>query len=358
MINVTKTYLPPLKEYTKYLRSIWKNHSVTNNGPLVVDLEERLKKFLGVKHLFLVSNGTFGLQTAIKVLRLKGEIITTPFTYIATASSILWEGCVPVFVDIDEKSLCIDPKKIEAAITKNTVAILPVHVFGNSCDVKAIEKIARKAKLKVIYDAAHAFAVTLNNQSILSFGDISVLSFHATKIFHTIEGGAIITQNDDLAQKIAYHRNFGHNGQEAFFGLGVNGKNTELHAALGLSMLPRLQEIIKQRKRITEEYDKYLKKTSLQFQVRNAQVNYNFAYYPVIFESEGKLLEVRDSLFRRDIFPRRYFYPALSSLDFLNTKSCPIAEDISKRILCLPIYHDLSIQQVQKIVKIIEDGLK
>lgn len=358
MINVTKTYLPPLKDYTKYLKGIWKNHLVTNNGPLVDELEERLKNFLGVKHLFLVNNGTFGLQTAIKVLKLKGEIITTPFTYIATASSILWEGCTPVFVDIDEKSLCIDPKKIEAAITKDTVAILPVHVFGNACDVKHIEKLAEKAKLKVIYDAAHAFAVTLNNQSILKFGDISVLSFHATKIFHTIEGGAIITNNDDLAQKIAYHRNFGHNGQEAFFGLGVNGKNTELHAAFGLCMLPRLQEIMNKRKKITEEYDKYLKKTSLQFQVRNAQVNYNYAYYPVIFKSEEKLLVVKESLFKRDILPRRYFYPALSSLEFLNKQSCPIAEDISKRILCLPLYHDLSINQVQKIVKIIENELE
>lgn len=359
MINVTKTYLPPLKQYEKYLRRIWKTGQITNNGPLVRELENKLKKYLGVKHLFLVSNSTLALQIAIEALNLKKEIITTPFSYIATSSSIKWQGATPVYADIDKDTLCIDPKKIEQAITKKTEAILATHIFGNPCDIEAIEKIAKKYKLKVIYDAAHAFGVKYKGKSILNYGDISTTSFHATKIFHTIEGGALVTNNREIAQKISYMRNFGHNGQEKFFGLGINAKMSELHAAMGLCNLPEIKKIISYRKNIWQSYDNLLlsndRLTSGQ-EIKNYK-NHNYSYYPIIFQSERELLSTRKSLNKQKIYPRRYFYPALSTLKFLNKKKMPIAESISKRILCLPIYHDMKIKEVKKICGIILKSL-
>jgi dTDP-4-amino-4,6-dideoxygalactose transaminase len=316
-IFVTKTTLPPLKEYKKYLGIIWKNNWITNHGPLTLELEKKLKKILGVKHLFFVSNGTVALEIAIKALGIGGEILTTPFSYVATTSSIIWTNCKAKFVDIDKRTLNINPALIEKAITSRTKAILATHVYGNPCDVEKINTIARKYKLKVIYDAAHCFGVRYKNTSILNYGNISTISFHATKLFHSAEGGAVITNNDSLAHKISYMRNFGHNGQEKFWGLGINGKNSELHAAMGLCLLPFVKQNINKRKIISEMYGRLLSGLDLRRPELRKNTDYNYSYYPVLFNSEDELLSVRDSLNSNNIFPRRYFYPALSNLNYV-----------------------------------------
>lgn len=361
MINVTKTFLPPLAEYVKYLEGVWERCHLTNHGPLVNELEEKLKEFLGVKHFFFTNNGTIALQIAIKALDLKGEIITTPFSYVATSSSIVWENATPVFVDIYPSSFTIDASRIEAAITPRTSAILATHVYGIPCDVEAIEKIAAKHKLKVIYDAAHAFGVKYRKISILNYGDISTLSFHATKLFHTVEGGGIATNDDDLAHRIAYMRNFGHKGQEEFWGLGINGKSSEIHAAMGLCLFPQIDHILSTRKKLFESYDRFFKQLNLELRkpVVPDHVDYNYAYYPVVFESEKKLLTVRDNLNANYIYPRRYFYPTLHTLSYIeNAPQLPVAEEISAKVLCLPLYHDLSIDNIKRICYLIADVLK
>jgi dTDP-4-amino-4,6-dideoxygalactose transaminase len=357
MINVTKTYLPPLDEYYGFLQGIWERGWVTNYGPLVLELEDRLKKYLRVKHLFFVSNGTIALQTAIKALDIKGEIITTPFSYIATSSSIIWQNCKPVFSDIEPNTLCLNPQLIEESISPDTQAILATHVYGNPCDIEAIEAIAQKHGLKVIYDAAHAFNVNYKGQSVLSYGNISTLSFHATKLFHTIEGGAIVTNDDDLAHKVSYMINFGHNGQEKFWGLGINGKNSELHAAMGLCLLPKVQDFIRRRYEITQLYNQLLQKTELTRPLIRENVDYNYAYYPLLFPTEEGMLAVREALNAQHIFPRRYFYPSLNTLDFIKRQKMEIAEEISPRVLCLPLYHELPDASVRQIAKIINDNL-
>ncbi|MBX7203769.1 MAG: DegT/DnrJ/EryC1/StrS family aminotransferase, partial [Bacteroidia bacterium] len=298
MIPVTRSFLPPLDEYTKYLEGIWERGHLTNHGPLVLELEAKLKSLLGVKHFFFVTNGTVALQVAIRAANLEGEVITTPFSYVATTSSLVWERCKPVFADIDPETFTISPGAVRAVITENTTGILATHVYGNPCHVEAIEAIAREHGLKVIYDAAHAFGVAYKGTSVLNYGDISTLSFHATKLFHTIEGGAIITNDDDLAHRIAYMRNFGHNGPEAFFGMGINGKASEFQAAMGLCVLPYLGEIMASRKQICMHYDSLLSGLS---QVRKLQLTegttqYNYAYYPVVFPDEAILLKVKQAL--------------------------------------------------------------
>ena len=357
MITVTKTYLPLLSEYIKYLKKIWESNWVTNNGSLVIELERKLKDFLGVKNLFFVSNGTIALQIAIKALGIRGEIITTPFSYVASTSSIVWENCKPIFVDINPETLCIDTKKIIPAITKKTQAILAVHVYGNICDVEEIRKIAKQYKLKVIYDAAHAFGVTYNGISILNYGDISSLSFHATKVFHTVEGGALITKDNKLGKRISYMRNFGHKGEEDFFGLGINGKNSEFHAAMGLCVLPAIRKHIKKRKDISLLYDKLLQNSSLHRPKISKRLRPNYSYYPVIFESEKQLKKTRNNLHKNNIKPRRYFFPSLTSLNYVDKYSCPVAEDIARRVLCLPIYESLSKEDVKEISRIVLKSL-
>ncbi len=356
MINVTKSYLPPLKNYVKYLEKIWESAYLTNFGPLSKELEANLKKHLGVKHLFFVSNGTIALQIAIKALELKKEIITTPFTYVATTSSIVWENCTPIFADIDPETLCIDPKSIESKLTKNTQAILGVHVYGNTCNVKKINEIAKKHNLKVIYDAAHAFDIESDGTSILNHGDISTLSFHATKLFHTVEGGAIITNDDKLAHKIMHLRNFGHEGPEEFHTVGINGKNSEFHAAMGLCVLPKIKMLIAKRKKISNKYDILLGEF-IERPTHSQNSNSNYSYYPIIFKSEEQLLKVRKALNNAEIFPRRYFYPSLNLLNYVKKSSAPISEDISKRVLCIPIYPALSLTDVSKISSIIIKNL-
>jgi len=357
MIPVTKSFLPPIEDYIKYLEKIWESNQLTNHGPLVKELEEKLKDYLGVKYLFFVSNGTIALQIAIKALDLHGEIITTPFSYVATTSSIVWEGCIPVFVDIDPNTLCINPDLIEAAITSETSAILTTHVYGIPSDVEKIQSIAQKHKLKIIYDAAHTFGVKYKDKSLVSYGDISTLSFHATKLFHTVEGGAIITQDDDLVHRISYMRNFGHNGQEEFWGIGINGKNSEFHAAMGLCNLPHIEEIISKRINLSKTYDDLLEKTEIKKPLLPENTFYNFAYYPVIINNQKKLLKIKQKLNEKNIFPRRYFFPSLDDLPYIHDQKCIIADDISSRVLCLPLYIGLSLSDMQIITSIISENL-
>ena len=356
-INVTETFLPPKEEYFKLLESLWSSKWLTNRGELTLELEDKLHTYLNsaVKPL-IVNNGTIALQLPIKALELKGEIITTPFSYVATTSSIVWENCTPVFVDIDPKHLTIDETKIEAAITPNTSAILAVHVYGNPCAVEEIEAIANKHNLKVIYDAAHCFGVKYKGKSLFDFGDVSTCSFHATKLFHTGEGGAIFCNTPDLYDTMYYHHNFGHNGPEAFHGLGINAKISELNTAMGLALLPYMDQVIDNRRQASAHYDKMLNWERLKKQTMRDGTDYNFAYYPVIFESETALLETLKKLNENNIFPRRYFYPSLNSLPYIEQCSMPIAENISKRVLCLPMHKELSNVDIEHITEIINHG--
>lgn len=353
MIPVTKPFLPPLAEYQKYLNGIWQRNWLTNNGPLVNELELNLKEYLKVPNLLFLTNGTIALQIAIKALDLKGEIITTPFSYVATTSSIVWEGCTPVYVDIDEHTLNLDPKKIESAITEKTSAILATHVYGNPCDIEAIQQIANRYGLKVIYDGAHAFGSDYKGKSIFNYGDVTTASFHATKLFHTVEGGAIFSQNADLIKQMAFKRNFGHDGYVDFAGVGINGKNSEFHAAMGIINLRYIEGILERRKALSYYYDDKL--THLQHQKIRLQANskFNFAYYPIIFETEEKLVKSVELLNKNMIFPRRYFYPSLSTISYIKCSKMPISESISKRILCLPLYFDLSEAEVDLVVRIL-----
>jgi dTDP-4-amino-4,6-dideoxygalactose transaminase len=291
---------------------------------------------------------------AIKALDLKGEIITTPFSFVATTSSIVWEGCSPVFVDIDPVTLNIDPAKIEAAITNNTTAILATHVYGNPCDVDQIEAIAKKHNLKVIYDGAHAFGVEVNGRSIFEYGDISICSLHATKLYHSIEGGLVITKDPELLKKMAFMRNFGFNGPDSFAELGINGKNSEFHAAMGLLNLNYITDIHENRKKITDRYDQKLINYKAEKAIWHRKSNPNYAYYPLIVESEEFMLRCAEVLRLHEIFIRRYFYPSLSSvLPYLNPVSLPITDAIAKRVMCLPLYHDLSMEEVDLICRLL-----
>ncbi len=356
MINVTKTFLPPLEEYTGKLKQIWDTHWVTNQGPLVEELELKLKKYLGVQNLLLVTNGTIALQIAIKALELKGEIITTPYSYVATTTSILWENCCPVFCDIENKTFCIDAEKIEDKITDNTSAILATHVYGFPCDVAKIREIADKHKLKVIYDGAHAFDVKLNGSSLFNYGDISTISFHATKLFHTIEGGAMITNDDSLAEKIFLYRAFGHLDDE-YFTIGINGRTSEFNAAMGLCLLPRVKDFIEKRKAVNLLYKNCLKESELEFPEIPDNIDYNYSYFPVIFPTENKLLKIKEALSKNNVNTRRYFYPSLNRLPYLNSDVCAVSEDIASRMLCLPMYQQLDHSDVINISKIIIDSL-
>lgn len=357
-IPVTKPFLPSREEYEALLDQVWERNWLTNNGPLVQQLEEELEKYLGVSHLNYVSNGTIALQIAIKALGLRGEIITTPFSYVATTSSIVWEGCTPVFVDIDPDTLNINPKLIEAAITENTSGILATHVFGNPCDIEAIQQIADRHNLKVIYDAAHCFGTTYKGKSVYDYGDISTASFHATKLFHTVEGGAIVTKNPELSQKIQRMRNFGHAGPGTFAGVGINGKNSEFHAAMGLCNLEYIDEVLERRKEQWLRYEKQLKDKSVRGIIINPYTDFNYAYYPGIFENEEITLQVKETLEEAGVFPRRYFYPSLCELEYVESNYTPISAKISKHILCLPLYHDLKKIDQEKIVKIVKENLK
>lgn len=352
MIPVTKPYLPKLQEYENYLDNIWERQWLTNNGPLVNDLELRLKKYLNLDHLLYVTNGTMALQIAIRALGLSGEIITTPFSYVATTSSIVWEGCDPVFVDIEPGTFNINPADIEAAISTKTSAILATHVFGVPCDIEAIQDIAARYGLKVIYDAAHCFGVKYKGKSVFEYGDISTTSFHATKIFHTVEGGGVFTQCPDLLKKMALIRNFGHNGPDDFAVLGINGKNSEFHAAMGLCNLNHIDEVLTKRKELYLHYREVFDGLNVSFQQLNKESDYNYAYFPVLFDSEASMLESMEALAREKIYCRRYFYPSLASLPYVSKQNLPVCEAIVKRIICVPLYHTLTFSDTEMIARI------
>ncbi|MGC7846715.1 DegT/DnrJ/EryC1/StrS family aminotransferase [Desulforudis sp. 1088] len=360
MINVTKTFLPPFTEYQDRLQQIWREGWLTNNGPLVKELANELCKYLCVPRLELVANGTLALQLAIKALELTGEIVTTPFTYVATATAIVWEGCTSVFVDIDENTFCINPELIEKAITERTSAILATHVYGNPCDVEKIEKIAQKYNLKVIYDAAHCFGVKINGQSILLHGDVSTLSFHATKLFHTAEGGAVVCRDAKVSERVSLMKKFGHHGENDYFEVGINAKMSELHAAMGLCVLPKVDEIIARRRQCAEYYNEFLDGIGLRWPHIPAGVEYNYGYYPVVFPNHETMMRVREALIKNGIMPRRYFYPSLNTLPYLQQHSyvsCPVSENLASRILCLPMYDSLLKDDILKISKVIKDAI-
>jgi dTDP-4-amino-4,6-dideoxygalactose transaminase len=357
MINVTKTFLPPLEEYQEQLQRIWQNQWLTNRGELILELEGKLKEYLSVSNIIITNNGTIPLQIALKLLGEKGEIITTPFSYVATTASIIWENCQPVFVDIHPEYLTIDETQIEAAITNKTTAILATHVFGNPCAVDVIETIAKKYNLKIIYDAAHAFGVTYNGKSIFGYGDVSTCSFHATKLFHTGEGGAMFTNDEKLQHQLFYSHNFGHNGPLDFHGLGINGKISELQAAMGLSVFPYMETILSERKKVVDFYNHYLNLSQIQTLKIRENTNWNYSYYPVVFKTEQQLLEVQQSLNEQQIFPRRYFYPSLNTIEYVKGNVMPISESIASRILCLPLFVGLNEDELNKIVSLINEKL-
>lgn len=345
--------LAPIGDLLPMLEGIWERGIMTHNGPLVQLFEKRFSEFSTLQGTVAVANGTIAIQMAIKALRLKGEIITTPFTFIASINSILWEHCSPVFVDIDPETFNIDPKKIEERLTIRTCAILPVHVFGNPCDIDAIQDIADKHSLKVIYDAAHAVGVKYNGKSIFEYGDISTTSFHATKILNTVEGGGCFTNNATLFERLKQIRFFGYDDNKNIVEDGFNGKMTEVHAAVGLANLNYLQKALDDRKQKYALYKELLSvKSDLKFQHINQDSNYS--YFPVVFPSEKQLMKVEKALNESDIYPRRYFYPSVNTFTkIVPYVSMPISEDISRRILCLPLYYDLTPGQIDYITQVI-----
>ncbi len=355
IINVTKSFFPPLEEYMKQVQRAYDNQWLTNRGALIKELEQKLTNHLNLNDskILCVNNGTIPIQIAIKLLGLKGEIITTPFSYIATLAAIVWENCQPKFVDINPNYFTIDESKIEDAITEKTTCILATHVFGNPCNIERIDGIAKKYKLKVIYDAAHCFGVQYKGKSIFEYGDVSTCSFHATKLFHTGEGGAIFTKENELFEKIFYSHNFGHNGPVEFHGLGINAKISELQAAMGLAVLPYIDIILSKRKSVLDFYASNLNfKKCKKLNIRNDTI-WNYSYYPLLFDTEKELLEVEKALIELEIFPRRYFNPSLNTVGYVTYENMPVSEIISKTILCLPFHHDLGVGSLEKITKIV-----
>jgi dTDP-4-amino-4,6-dideoxygalactose transaminase len=357
MINVTKTFLPPFEEYTAMLKRAWDKSWITNNGELVIELEQRLKTYLGVRNLWFCNNGTTVLQIALKALQITGEVITTPFSYVATTNAILWENCSPVFVDISPLNFCIDVSKIENSITEKTQAILATHVYGYPCDTVAIDSIAKRHNLKVIYDGAHAFGTKFLGQSIFNYGDISTCSFHATKLFHTGEGGCIITNNDDLAKRLFLYSHFGHKAED-YYSIGINGKNSEFHAALGLCNMNYIDSIMISREKQWLFYQSRLASLNLGLLEIEKEIKYNYSYFPVVFATEQDLLKSIEAMGLNGIVPRRYFYPSLNKLPYIKYQACPVSEDIARRVLCLPMFHDLLIEEQETICDIIRDNLK
>ena len=352
MTPVTKTFLPPIEAYQTQVKRAFDNQWLTNRGELVLELEGKLKGYLATDNIIITNNGTIPLQIALKLLGKGGEIITTPFSYVATTAAIVWENCTPVFVDIHPEYLTIDETKIEAAITPKTTAILATHVFGNPCKVEAIEAIAKKYNLKVIYDAAHCFGVKYHRQSIFNYGAISTCSFHATKLFHTGEGGAMFSNDKTLQHQLFYSHNFGHETPTSFYGVGINGKISELQAAMGLAVFPYMDTIIAERKKVVNYYNTHLDFSTLTKLKIRENTEWNYSYYPVIFETEKHLLDVLKKMNENNIFPRRYFYPSLNTLNYTQGQSMLISESIASRILCLPLFVGLEENILEKIVSL------
>ncbi|CAA6680044.1 MULTISPECIES: DegT/DnrJ/EryC1/StrS aminotransferase family protein [unclassified Lentimonas] len=340
-INVTEPFLPPFEEYVEYLKGIWERNWLTNQGPLVQEFEQKLQAYHSLSTpVHCVTNGALGLQIALKALDVKGEVVTTPFSYVATTACPLWEGCTVKFADIEPDTLTIDPQAVEAEITSETEAILATHVFGNPCDVEALDALGAKHGLAVIYDAAHAFGVTYKGKSILEYGDASMVSLHATKLMHAVEGGFIVAKDSAVSEKMEWMRRFGHKGTEAFHGVGTNAKMSELHAAMGLCNLNHVEEILGNRKAVCDAFDRAFsfQPSSLRALVYRQGASRNYSYYPVIFESEAKLLKAMGKMNDSGIFARRYFYPSLEHvLTSMVGEVTEVSRNIASRIACLPL---------------------
>ncbi|SDH17278.1 dTDP-4-amino-4,6-dideoxygalactose transaminase [Pseudomonas benzenivorans] len=362
-VYVTQPYLPPLEEFIPYLQQIWDNKMLTNGGPMHQQLEQALCDYLGVEHVALFNNGTIALLTALQALRVTGEVITTPYSFVATAHSLLWNGIKPIFVDIDPYTLNLDPAKIEAAITPQTTAIMPVHCYGHSCDVEAIQRIADNYNLRVIYDAAHAFGVKDAGGSILRHGDLSVLSFHATKVFNTFEGGAIICPDAKTKQRINHLKNFGIVDEVTVVAAGINGKMSEINAAFGLLQLQHIDLAMGRRREIDRIYREQLQHVKgIRLLQDSGEAVSNYSYFPILVEADYPLS--RDELYQKlkenNIFARRYFYPLISDFSMYRGMSSarrnnlPVANDVAAKVLCLPIYPALNNDEVSRII----DGVK
>jgi dTDP-4-amino-4,6-dideoxygalactose transaminase len=364
-IYVTQPFLPPLKEFVPYLEQIWQSHQLTNNGPFHQQFEEKLADYLGVKYLSLFANGTLALVTALQALKITGEVITTPFSFVATTHALWWNNIKPVFIDIEPDYYTLDPKKIEAAITPQTTAILPVHVYGNPCKIDPIQNIADIYGLKVIYDAAHTFGAKFNGTSLCSFGDMSILSFHATKIFTTFEGGAIISHDREMKKRIDYLKNFGFDGEITVNAHGINAKMNEFQSALGLLQLKYIEENIKKRKKIATLYQESLKNIKgLRLSCTLQGFTSNYAYFPLLIDVNEYGIS-RDMIYNKlkqnNIYARRYFYPLISSfpmykgLASATAENLPVAEETAEQVICLPIYADLEIEKVIKICNLLKE---
>lgn len=364
-IYVTQPVLPPLEEFYPYLEKIWESKWLTNNGPFHKELESTLAEYLGVEHLALFANGTLALVTALQAMRISGEVITTPFSFVATAHSLLWNGIKPVFVDIHPETFNLDPEKIEVAITPHTTAILPVHVYGKPCDVENIQRIADTYGLKVIYDAAHAFGVRYKSESVLKHGDLSTMSYHATKVFNTFEGGAIVCPDAKTKKRIDDLKNFGFHGEVTVVAPGINAKMNEVQAAFGLLQLKHVNKAIRRRQEIDTFYRKELANIrGITFPALPADTQYNYAYFPILVEKEYPLTRdgLYDKLREHGIFPRRYFYPLISEFPMYRglpsaaRQNLPVAHKIAENVLCLPIYPVLDDNNVIKITSLIRDN--
>lgn len=354
-VYVTKPTLPELGEYVKHLQVVWDSAQVTNGGQYLKRFEAILSEYLGVKHAVLVSNGTLAIQLAIKALGVQGKVLSTPFSFVATTSAVHWLGLDVKFADIDARSLCMSPAKIRGQMDSEVSAILATHIFGNPCDVEAIAEIGREWGVPVIYDAAHTFGVSLNQQGIMNFGDLSILSLHATKLFHSVEGGVVTTNDDELAARLRRMRNFGYDDSGEIMDVGINAKMSELHAAFGVSLFPTIHVEMEARLRLFNLYNKNLKNCH---RVRrpewHSQASQNGAYYPLIVDSEALLLELLGELKLMGVHARRYFYPALSRLDYVKGEDCPLAQDLATRVLCLPLFGKLEQHIVAEICDVVQ----
>lgn len=362
-ITVTSPLIPPLEEFIPYLEDIWERKWLTNKGHYHQELEKALAGYLGVEYISIFTNGTIPIITALQALRVTGEVITTPYSFVATTHSLWWNGIKPVFVDIDPKTCNLDPNKIEAAITPRTTAIMPVHVYGNPCDTEKIQEIADKYGLRVIYDAAHAFGVTVNGESILKWGDMSTLSFHATKTYNTFEGGALVCHDATTKQRIDYLKNFGFAGETTVVAPGINGKMDEVRAAFGLLGLKHVNKAVEKRKQVATHYREALKGIPGISSMEDIPgVKYNYSYFP-IFVDEKEYGMSRDSLYEKmkenNIYGRRYFYPLISQfatyrgLDSASEKNLPVSHEIADSVICLPMHHELSKEDIQKIINLL-----
>ncbi len=363
-IFVTQPALPPLKEFTEYLKKIWDNKIITNNGPFHQQFEQELSDYLGVKHISLFANGTLAIVTALQALRIRGEVITSPFSFVATTHALWWNKIKPVFVDIEPDYFNLDPEKVEAAITPQTTAIMAVHIYGNPCNMEAIQQIAETYNLKVIYDAAHAFGVKHKGNSVLNFGDMSILSFHATKVFNTFEGGAIVCYDEKTKRHIDDLKNFGFRGETTVVAPGINAKMNEVQAAMVLLQLKYIDKNLQMRKDITNQYRELLQVIpGLRFLEDMPEVKHCYSYFPVFIDEE-KMGISRDALYEKlkehNIYGRRYFYPLISQfptyrgLDSAQPGKMPVAEKVTEQVICLPIYPGISSYSIQQIVEIIK----